>query len=112
MGLSWQVKSEKATKSEQGFCINLAPAFLWQDLIQRRLNLTLSANVEGSYDPVRSRSYALLEVTAFDGDAFFVQVLAGAAGQGFRTRKRPHNGLLYTRINTEYDMVVYRKSVR
>jgi len=68
--------------------------------------------VEGGYDPVRSGSYALLEVTAFDGDAFFVQVLAGAAGQGFRTRERPYNGLLYTRINTEYDMAVYRKSVR
>ena len=68
--------------------------------------------VEGSDDPVRSGSCPLLEVTAFDGDAFFVQVLAGAAGQGFRTRERPYNGLLYTRINTEYDMAVYRKSVR
>ena len=77
-----------------------------------RSKLTLSANVEGGYDPVRSGSCALLEVTAFDGDAFLVQVLAGAAGQGFRTRERPYNGLLYTRINTEYDMAVYRKSVR
>ena len=42
--------------------------------------------MEGSDDPVRSGSYALLKVTAFDGDAFFVQVLAGAAGQRFALR--------------------------